>query len=198
VTINSAKTVIANFSQITHTLTIVLKGAGSVSPSIGDHICSEGSIVSITATPGINTRFDGWTGKVADASSTSTTVTMDSDKVVTASFSDISEITHTLTLEVKGAGSVTPSVGSHSYTEGTAINITATPDTGYRFDGWTGEVGDASSASTMVTIDSDKTVVANFSKAKLTPLLLGIIIAGSVIVVGAVIWLAARRRRTRA
>jgi uncharacterized repeat protein (TIGR02543 family) len=191
-----AKSVTASFSEKERlSLTVEVKGAGSVIPSAGTHSYTQGTVVSINATPNAGYRFDGWTGEVGDASSANTTVTMDSAKTVIANFS---QITHTLTIEVKGAGSVTPSPGDHTCIEGSWINIIATPDTGYQFDSWTGDVGDASSANTTVTVDSDKTVIANFSETKPNWLPIGAIIAGGILVAGGVIWLAARRRRTRA
>jgi hypothetical protein len=84
---------------------------------------------------------------------------MDSDKTVTANFSQIS---YTLSMEVDGNGSTTPAVGDHTYLDGTVVNITATPDSGWEFDSWSGDVADPDDATTTVTMDSDKTVTANF------------------------------------
>jgi uncharacterized repeat protein (TIGR02543 family) len=76
--------------------------------------------------------------------------------------------TKTLTLAVSpsGAGTTTPAVGAHSYSEGTVVDISAIPAAGYAFSGWTGgSVADPDSASTTVTMDADKTVTANFDAA---------------------------------
>jgi phosphodiesterase/alkaline phosphatase D-like protein len=74
-------------------------------------------------------------------------------------------VTHDLTMAVNpgGAGTTTPAVGPHSYTENTVVNITATPALGYAFSSWTGGVADPNSASTTITVDADKTVTANFT-----------------------------------
>ena len=192
---DSGKDITANFSLRMHSLTIKVNGAGFVTPSVGDHSYTYGTVVDISATSDSGYKFDGWTGEVVDAKLASTTVTIDSDKTIIANFS---RITHMLTIEVNGAGSVNPSVGNHTYTDGTVLNISATPDTGHQFDGWTGEVADASLASTTVIIDSDKTIIANFSKAQPTTLLLGAIIAGGIAAISGVVWLVARRRRARA
>jgi uncharacterized repeat protein (TIGR02543 family) len=100
---------------------------------------------------------------------------------------------HTLTMQVNGSGSTTPAVGTHSYSGETLINITATPDSGWQFDSWMGDVGDPDSATTTVTIDSDKTFTANFSQVKPNWWLVGSISA-SVIIIGVIIWLAVRNR----
>ena len=70
--------------------------------------------------------------------------------------------THTLTMRVDGNGSTTPSVGRHSYGAGTAVDISAVADAGWEFDSWSGDVANPSFSSTTVTIDTDKSVVANF------------------------------------
>lgn len=71
-------------------------------------------------------------------------------------------VTYTLTMEVNGNGSTIPSVGSHTYDAGTVVDISATPDTGWEFNSWSGDVTNPSSSSTTVTIDADKSVIANF------------------------------------
>ena len=172
-------------------LTIETGGSGSVAPSSGRHSYPEGTVVNITAVPGTGYRFDSWTGDVVDASSASTTIILGSNKTIAANFS---RVTHTLTIAVKGPGSVVPFLGDRSYIEGTLVNIAAAPEDGYRFDGWTGEVDDAASANTAVTLDSDKTITANFSQAN-PPfgMLLGIGLAGAAAVAAVSIWLVRRR-----
>ncbi|MBC7250950.1 MAG: metallophosphoesterase [Anaerolineae bacterium] len=75
--------------------------------------------------------------------------------------------TYHLTMAVSPpeGGTTDPVVGSHAYPEGTVVNITAIPATGYVFDHWEGDVTDANAASTTVTMDGDKTVTAHFSPA---------------------------------
>ena len=62
----------------------------------------------------------------------STTVTMTSDRTVSASFTLIS---HTLALSAGTGGTVS---GGGSYGYGTNATITATPNMGYTFSGWSG------------------------------------------------------------
>ena len=81
-------------------------------------------------------------------------------------------ITHTLTLQVNGNGTTTPGVGDHTYLQGEVVNLSAVPERGWYFTKWTGEVADPKSATTMVTIDGNKIVAANFIKVILPPFLL--------------------------
>jgi uncharacterized repeat protein (TIGR02543 family) len=89
IVISCNKTVTANFSQIMHTLTIQLSGSGSTTPERGIHSYSEGTIVNIIANADSGWQFDSWTGDVADPYSANTTVTIDSDKIATANFSQV-------------------------------------------------------------------------------------------------------------
>ncbi|MCK4905693.1 S8 family serine peptidase [bacterium] len=70
--------------------------------------------------------------------------------------------TLTMAVDPTGGGATTPSVGAHTYDAETVVDISATANAGYRFDHWAGGVTNSSSASTTVTIDSNKMVTANF------------------------------------
>ena len=75
-------------------------------------------------------------------------------------------------LEPSGNGSVIPTVGGHTYQEGSVVDIKATPDTGWQFVKW--EVnGDeySTDAETTITINDDKEVKAYF---ELIPLEIGV------------------------
>ena len=69
----------------TYTLSVSVSpsGAGSVSPSSGQY--EEGTQVTLTATPASGYTFDYWDGD-ASGSSLATTITMDSNKSITAHF----------------------------------------------------------------------------------------------------------------
>ena len=68
-----------------HALTVTVSGGGTTNPGSGTHVCAEGTKVTITALPDSGWMFERWQG---DASGTvpTVTVTMDSDKRVTARF----------------------------------------------------------------------------------------------------------------
>ena len=70
----------------------------------------------------------------------------------------------TLTVQVQGDGTVTPSVGTHRYDKETMVSLTATPDEGRGFSHWEGPVADRESAQTQVAMDEDKTVTAVFTQ----------------------------------
>ena len=75
----------------------------------------------------------------------------------------ISGPTHVLTTAVSPTegGTINPSAGTHTYSEGAVFAVTATPNTGYTFTSWGGACSGSGSCS--VTMDADKTVTANFT-----------------------------------
>ncbi|UCD08101.1 MAG: InlB B-repeat-containing protein [Dehalococcoidales bacterium] len=152
---------------------------------------AKGAFVTLEAIPRERYTFLGWSGSISSEENP-VTLEMDCAKMILANFSK----QFTLTMEVEGAGSVTPLEGTHRYGENTVVDISATPDEGYQFDGWTGEVSDIDSASTKVTIDSDTTIRAHFSKNSIsTGMLIGIV-TGSIILIGSIVWVVTRRLST--
>jgi hypothetical protein len=135
--------------------------AGVTNPTAGDHIYNEGTEVTITATANPDWRFVNWTGDVDDANSVQTTVTIDGNKTVRANFVPV-QYTFTMAVNPEEGGSTDPATGDHDYDVGTEVTITATAESDWRFVNWTGDVSDATSAQTTVTIDENKTVTANF------------------------------------
>jgi rhamnogalacturonan endolyase len=66
---------------------------------------------------------------------------------------------YTLTTNISGSGTVNPSSGT--YAEGTCINVTATPSSGWVFSNWSGDIS-SSSATTNVCLNSNMSITANF------------------------------------
>lgn len=70
---------------------------------------------------------------------------------------------YTLAIAKTGQGTVTPDVGDHDYDDGTVVDLTATPDEGWTFVSWDGNVADNNKKTTTITMNSDKTVTATFA-----------------------------------
>lgn len=145
-----------------------------------------GEKARLEAVPAPGYRFVNWSGDLSGATNP-TTIVMDCDKKVTASFSRMT----TLTMAASGRGSTTPAAGIHQYGKGTVVGITATPGIGWQFDSWVGDVISPDSATTILTMDSDKNVTAKFS---LDWSLVGISI-GSVVLIGLLVTVLIIRRR---
>jgi len=118
-------------------------GGGTTVPADGvTHAVPQGTDVDIEATANEGYEFSHWTpddtpgDPIADPYAASTTVTMDDDYAVTAHFAPI---THILTVNTVGNGTVTKDpdiVGPYNY--GTEVELTAFPDSGWLFTGWSG------------------------------------------------------------
>ena len=77
----------------------------------------------------------------------------------------VSGDTFTLTTAASppAGGTVSPASGAQPL--GTVVLVTATPNPGYYFVNWTGNVGDPNGASTGVVMNQSETVTANFASA---------------------------------
>jgi len=144
-----------NCSLVNYNLSITIVGNGSVSPNGGSF--TQNDTFDITATPDAGWEFAGWSGD-ATGMTNPLSITMDADKNITATFTQIQQ---TLTVNSVGNGSVSPSSGT--YNQGQTVNITATPDAGWEFTGWSGDAtGTANPLST--TMDADKNITATFTE----------------------------------
>lgn len=69
----------------------------------------------------------------------------------------------TLTVNVTGSGSVSAVPAGPLYPVGTSVTLTATPDPGWTFSGWTGRVCSGTGAC-VVRMNADRTVGATFTR----------------------------------
>ena len=77
---------IVGTSPATVVLTLEAAEGGQTDPPVGDHVYPDGSEVTIRAIPSDGWAFDGWIGDVSDPDTPLTTVTLDGDRSVTATF----------------------------------------------------------------------------------------------------------------
>lgn len=83
---------------------------------------------------------------------------------------DVYDDVFTLTPAVSGSGTIDPSAAKR-YGKDETITLTAAPDTGKHFIGWTGACAstDPATPTCTVTMDADKTATANFSDNPAAP-----------------------------
>ena len=67
-----------------HNLTVIVDGDGATDPAVGPHAYTTGNVIGVTATPGAGYVFDHWSGACTGSGACS--ITMDTDKMVTAHF----------------------------------------------------------------------------------------------------------------
>jgi len=169
-TMDSDKVVTATFSATSlpsYTLAVNLVGNGAVTKSPSQTTYISGTTVQLTAAPDSGWYFIAWSGDLT-GNTNPANLTMDSDKVVTATFSASPPPSYTLAVNVVGNGAVTKSPSQTTYISGTIVQLTATPDGGWAFTGWSGDLtGNTNPANLM--IDGDKVVTATFETAANQP-----------------------------
>ena len=140
-----------------HILSIYAEIGGTTDPASKIYIYDHGTEVAITANPDTYYRFSEWSG---DASGTNNpiTITMDSDKSVTANF--IRQ--YTLTISAGTGGTTDPSPGTYTHDSGATVTVKAIANTGYNFSGWSGDASGTTNPIT-ITMDKDKTITASFT-----------------------------------
>ena len=93
--------------------------------------------------------------------------------VITALFVPLKENRFTVTTLASSGGSVVSNPNSNAYVNGQEVTITATPEPGYSFVGWTGDI--ESTTNPLVTLaDANKTVTAQFRRNIIAPVTLTI------------------------
>jgi uncharacterized repeat protein (TIGR02543 family) len=151
-------------TQYTLTTNTVGNGSITLNPSGGTYC--EGTVVTLTAVPDAGWQFDGWSGDLT-GSTNPDTITMNANKTVTATFSQIPVQQYTLTVNTVGQGSVTLNPPGGVYNEGTVVTLTAAADPGWQFDNWSGDLTGSANPDT-ITMNSNKTVTAHFSEVGTT------------------------------
>lgn len=171
VIMGSDKTCIATFTFTGYTVTVHTTGSGVVTSNPAGIHCGNtcvaafdaGSTVTLTANPNVGSIFTGWGGACSGTGS----CVVNSTQTVSASFVDNTGVL-TIGRAGTGNGTVTSTpAGIHcgitctaSFTLGTLITLTATPNTGSQFSGWSGA---ADCTDGVVTMVAGLTCTANFT-----------------------------------
>ncbi len=140
------------------TLTLNTLGNGAITSEPSGSTFDYGTVVTLTATPGADSIFAGWSG---DLSSTTNpiTLTMDADKSVTGTFT---LNTYTLTLNTIGNGAITSEPSGPTFAYGTVVTLNALPNAGSTFTGWSGDLSGMTNPITL-TMDADKNITGTFA-----------------------------------
>jgi hypothetical protein len=112
--------------------------------------------VAVTAVPDAGFSFTGWSGDLSGATNPETLL-VDGNKTVSASFAQ----SFTVSVTPTSGGSVTLNPPGGTYAAGTSVTLTAVPDAGFSFTGWSGDLSGATNPETLL-VDGDKTVGASF------------------------------------
>ena len=147
----SSKTFNWTVTEPIQTLTVNKVGNGTVTPDkLPPYYLND--VVTLTAAADAGWTFSGWTD--CTGTGNTCTVTMDSNKAVTATFT---QDEYTLTIDVVGNGTVTKAPDQSTYHYGEVVTLTAAPDAGWILDHWSESV-----MGGQVTIIGNTTVLATF------------------------------------
>jgi hypothetical protein len=140
-------------------------GTGTITPPGGSY--TSGTAVQVSAAPAAGYTFAGFTGNLGGTGLPQILI-MNGNKSVWANFTPTPPGQYSLTTSVNAAGAGTITPGAGSYSSGSPVWVTAAANTGYQFTSFTGSVNSGSNP-VMVTMDSAKTVTANFAAATPDP-----------------------------
>ncbi len=162
-------TVTAQFDRIipSYTLKTGKVGSGTVSRKPDQPSYVENTTVTVTAVATEGYEFTHWTGDVPPEAATNpvVTVTMDRNRALTAYFELRYYVIYKLFLEPSEFGAVSVSPDQSGFFSGTTVTLTATPNPGYRFTGWTGvPASQQTDNPVLLTMNSDKRVKAQFAQ----------------------------------
>ena len=77
-----------------------------------------------------------------------------------------------------GGGSISLSPSGGTYSDGTTVTMTASPSSGYQFNSWSGDIS-GTNLVTIITMNSDKNIIANFTTGPLSVTFDGWYVEGS-------------------
>jgi uncharacterized repeat protein (TIGR02543 family) len=156
----------ATFERELVALNLTGTPGGQVSASPAGGAYPTGTLVAITATPNSGFTFVNWT---LDGDETSTanplTLTLDDDRSAHATFAPVPSpgTTFQLTLTASAGGSASASAPG-PYASGSRVTLTAVPELGYLFTGWTVDDAQGGTANPLtVTMNANRAVRANFA-----------------------------------
>jgi ribosomal protein L11 len=156
--------VTAYFTPKEYTLIIEIVGNGTVKESVvnnpGDN--STEKTIQLTAEAADGWHFDRWEGDLS-GSDNPETITVDTEKSITAVFEQNAEEQYILSIKTEGQGSVTRSPDQDSYTDGDRVTLTAAPSSGWSFKQWKGDLSGSTNPVT-ITVDKNKSVTAVFEE----------------------------------
>jgi len=155
---NQNRSYTATFAINTYAVSTAVVGTGTVSRSPDQATYEYGSSVQLTAAPGFGHHFVGWSGDTTGTANPFN-VTLHQNKSYTATFAIN---TYAVTAGVVGNGTVTKTPDQPTYDHGSSVQLTATPDPGYHFLGWSGDTTGTMNPFTKI-MNGNKSYTATFA-----------------------------------
>jgi uncharacterized repeat protein (TIGR02543 family) len=118
-----------------------------------------------SGSPGRASSSATWSGGMPDPFGSSTTANYIYS--IYANYTPAAPPQYTLTTNTVGNGSIALNPAGGTYDAGTVVTLTAAPDSGWQFDGWSGDLSGSTNPTT-ITMNSNKSVTATFSEVGTT------------------------------
>ena len=166
---NYQSNVVADSEPTEYTLTVSVVGSGTTSLTTG--IYTEGTVVQASASPNANWTFGYWLLDELNKTANPISVTMNSNHVLTAIFNEnpvIPEEPTEYTLTVSVVGSGTTSLTTGTYTEGTVVQASASPNANWTFGYWLLDELNNTANPISVTMNSNHVLTAIFNENPVT------------------------------
>jgi hypothetical protein len=163
-TLNGDRSLTANFREKAVNYTVGLSASPAAGGTVsGGGTFTQGSSVTVTATPASGYEFVNWTEGTTSVSTTSGyTFTLNGNRSLTANFRQ-QTVSYTLGVAAAPVAGGTVS-GGGTFTQGSSVTVTAAPAKGYLFVNWTeGTTSVSTSSSYIFTMNGNRTLTANFT-----------------------------------
>ncbi len=161
----------AGLSPESYELNVDRVGQGRTDPKVGIHEYDEGTQITLTATPGSGWRFEKWVINSVAYDTSILEVTMDANKTASAHFAEIQPKQFALTIEKNGQGSTDPAAGNYEYDEGTQVNLTAIPASGWQFEKWVINDTEHKQSTVSASMETVTTAIAYFEELEVEDVL---------------------------
>ena len=141
-----------------YTLTVYSQGSGTIAENPTNSSYPSGVTVTLTAIPSTGWYFANWSGN-ASGTNNPLNVTMNSNLVITGAF--LAYPTYSLSLVTNGQGTIALNPPGGSYYSNTTVTVTATPASGWLFNGWSG-ASTSANVPLDFTVNADSALTGNF------------------------------------
>ena len=159
-------TVGANFAQNAYTLATDTVGNGAIGKNPDQASFTHDQVVTVTATADPGWTFAGWSGDLSGTTNP-TTLTMDGNKSITATFT---QNYYNVTVLTSANGVINRMPEQTTYVYGDVITFTAVANPGYTFINWTGDLSGSENPATL-EVTGNHTVGATFGVSVFLPLI---------------------------
>jgi Divergent InlB B-repeat domain len=166
ITLNTNSTVTATFVQGTScNLSTSVTGSGSITVIPSGTVFTCGTQLTFTAVPATYFSLTGFGGALSGTTNPQT-LTLNSDSTVSATFAQTS---YPINITNVGPGTVVanPADTGNGYAPGTVVQLTATPNSGSLFTGFSGDLTGATNPQSL-TVNATRNVTATFTASTIT------------------------------